>query len=243
MSIKKLKNNNIYNNLQKNKKNLIKFSLLVVLLGVTVNAFAWLSSNNVATVETEADVSSWIVRFTDSDTDEEIKEATYNVWMQPGMADFEENITASNEGTTDATVTVEVTKLSILGSDVNLNQNGVLDKFPFVFNLGTGEIVLQSGHTTEFSTSVSWTYEDDQYFPADDYYGFQEDFTYYTKNGSDYEEAEVTASTYPSLKSTLYVYKDDLDTYFGEQCGVYQNSTSKPCITFTMKYIATQVEP
>ncbi len=243
MSIKDLKNNNIYNNLQKNKKNLVKLSLLVVLLGASISAFAWLSSNNTATVETEANVSSWIVRFTDSDTDEEIKETTYNVWMQPGMDDFEENITASNEGTTDATVTVEVTKLSILGSEVNLNQANVLDKFPFVFNLGTGEIVLQAGHTTEFSTSVSWTYEEDKYFPADDYYGYQEDFTYYTNNGSDYEETEVTSTTYPSLKSTLYVYKDDLDTYFGEQCGEYQDSTSKPCITFTMKYIATQVEP
>ena len=67
MSIKNLKNNDIYNSLQKNKKNLIKISMLFVLLGVSINAFAWLSSNNTVTVDTEADVSSWIVRFTDKD--------------------------------------------------------------------------------------------------------------------------------------------------------------------------------
>ena len=70
MSIKNLKNNDIYNSLQKNKKNLIKISMLFVLLGVSINAFAWLSSNNTVTVDTEADVSSWIVRFTDKDNTE-----------------------------------------------------------------------------------------------------------------------------------------------------------------------------
>ena len=75
MSMKKLKDNDIYNSLQKNKKNLIKISLLFVLLGVSINAFAWLSSNNTVTVDTEADVSSWIVRFTDKDNTE-IKEGS-----------------------------------------------------------------------------------------------------------------------------------------------------------------------
>ena len=86
-------------------------------------------------------------------------------------------------------------------------------------------------------------YEDDQYFKADDYYGYQEDFIYYTKNGSNYEEAEVTASTYNSLKANLYVYKDDIDTYFGQECGVYQNTNNKACVTFKVKYKATQIEP
>ena len=115
--------------------------------------------------------------------------------------------------------------------------------FPFVFELPTSEITLAAGDETDFSTNISWTYEEDKYFKADDYYGYQEDFVYYTKNGSNYEEAEVTASTYNSLKANLYVYKDDIDTYFGQECGVYQNTNNKACITFKVKYIATQVEP
>lgn len=239
--MKKLKDNDIYNSLQKNKKNLIKISLLFVLLGVSINAFAWLSSNNTATVDAEANVSSWIVRFTHNDVD--IKEETYELWMLPGMTDDEYPVHASNEGTTDATVSVEVTDLKILGNDVDLTQPNVMDKFPFVFGLPSGEITLAAGDETDFNTTVSWTYEEDKYFPADDYYGYQEDFIYYTKNGSDYEEAEVTAATYDSLKANLYVYKDDIDTYFGQECGAYQNSTGKACITFKVKYKATQVEP
>jgi len=241
MSMKKLKDNDIYNSLQKNKKNLIKISLLFVLLGVSINAFAWLSSNNTATVDAEANVSSWIVRFTHNDVD--IKEETYELWMLPGMTDDEYPVHASNEGTTDATVSVEVTDLKILGNDVDLTQANVMNKFPFVFELPSGEITLAAGDETDFNTTVSWTYEEDKYFPADDYYGYQEDFIYYTKNGSDYEEAEVTAATYDSLKANLYVYKDDIDTYFGQECGAYQNSTGKACITFKVKYKATQVEP
>lgn len=242
MSIKNLKNNDIYNSLQKNKKNLIKISLLFVLLGVSINAFAWLSSNNTATVDAEADVSSWIVRFIDKN-DVDIKEETYSLWMLPGMDDDEYPVHAVNEGTTDAKVTVEVTDLKILGQDVDLTVDNVLDKFPFVFELPTSEITLAAGAETDFSTKISWTYEEDKYFPADDYYGYQEDFIYYTKNGSNYEEAEVTASTYDSLKANLYVYKDDIDTYFGQECGVYQNTNNKACVTFKVKYKATQIEP
>lgn len=240
--MKKLKDNNIYNSLQKNKKNLIKISLLFVLLGVSINAFAWLSSNNTATVDAEANVSSWIVRFTDKD-DVDIKEETYSLWMLPGMQDDEYPVHASNEGTTDAKVSVEVSDLKILGQAIDLTQANVLNKFPFEFELPGGEITLAAGDETDFSTKISWTYEEDKYFPADDYYGYQEDFVYYTKNGSNYEEAEVTSETYNSLKANLYVYKDDIDTYFGQECGTYQNTTNKPCITFRVKYKATQVEP
>ena len=243
MSIKNLKNNDIYNSLQKNKKNLIKISMLFVLLGVSINAFAWLSSNNTVKVDTEADVSSWIVRFTDKDNTE-IKEETYNLWMLPGMPDDVYPVHAVNEGTTDATVTVEVSDLKVLGAAVDLNTANVLDKFPFVFELPSGEITLAAGEETDFNTAISWTYEDEQYFKNDEYYGgFQPDFVYYTKNGSDYEETEVTASTYETLKDNLYIYKDDIDTFFGQECGEYQNSTGKACITFKVKYIATQVQP
>ena len=242
MSIKNLKNNNIYNSLQKNKKNLIKISLLFVLLGVSINAFAWLSSNNTATVDTEATVSSWIVRFTDSN-DVDIKEEEYDLWMLPGMDNDDYVVHASNEGTTDATVKVEVTELKILGSTVDLTQSNVLDKFPFVFELDSGEITLAAGDETDFTSTISWTYEEDKYFKADDYYGYQEDFVYYTKNGNTYEEAEVTAATYDSLKANLYVYKDDIDTYFGQECGIYQNNTGNACISYKIKYTATQVEP
>ncbi len=241
--MKKLKDNDIYNSLQKNKKNLIKISLLFVLLGVSINAFAWLSSNNTATVDAEADVSSWIVRFTDRNN-VDIKEETYALWMLPGMQDDVYPVHASNEGTTDAKVTVEVTDLNILGAAVNLNEADVLKKFPFEFQLPTGEIDLDAGDETDFNTTISWTYEDEQYFKNDEYYGgFQPDFVYYTKNGDDYEETEVTASTYETLKNSLYIYKDDIDTFFGQECGEYQNSTGKACITFKVTYKATQVQP
>lgn len=240
--MKNLKNNDIYNSLQKNKKSLLKISFLVILLGVSINAFAWLSSNNTATVDTEATVSSWIVKFTDT-SDQDIKEETYDLWMLPGMDDDEYLVHASNEGTTDATVTVEVSDLKILGNDVDLTQANVMNKFPFSFELPSGEITLAAGAETDFTSTVSWTYEEDKYFKADDYYGYQEDFVYYTKNGSNYEEAEVTSANYNSLKANLYVYKDDIDTYFGQECGVYQNTTGKACITYKVKYIATQVEP
>ena len=242
MSLKNIKENSIYNSLQKNKKGLLKVSFLVILLGVSINAFAWLSSNNVATVDTEANVSSWIVRFTDSN-DVDIKEETYTLWMLPGMDDDENVIHAKNEGTTDATVTVEVSDLKILGNAIDLTEANVLNKFPFTFELPSGEIVLAAGAETDFTSTISWTYEEDKYFPADDFYGYQEDFIYYTKSGSNYIETEVTSETYNSLKSTLYVYKDDIDTYFGEECGTYQNSSGKACITYKVRYIATQVEP
>ena len=241
MSISNLKNNNIYNNLQKNKKKLIKLSLLVLVLGITINAFAWLSSNNEATVDTEADVSSWIVRFTDEE-DVEVKDVTYNIWMKPGMDTYKKTITATNEGTTNATVTPELTSLTILGRNIDITEANYQDKFPFTFELNTTPITLAAGGSTNLDFEVNWEFEDtSKYFPANDFYGYYADFIYYTYDGSNYtEDNTVTSDNYNSKKANLYVYKDDIDTYYGQECGTYQNTTSKPCITFSYRYKAEQ---
>lgn len=241
MSISNLNNNDIYNNLQKNKKKLVRLSLLVLVLGITINAFAWLSSNNEATVDTEADVSSWIVRFTDEE-DVEVKDVTYNIWMKPGMDTYTKTITATNEGTTDAEVTSELTSFTVLGRTIDITQTNYKDKFPFEFDFLEQTITLDAGDSTDLEFEVNWEFEDlTKYFAADDFYGYYDDFIYYTFDGTNYvEDDTVTAANYDSKKASLYVYKDDIDTYFGQECGVYQNTTSNPCITFTYRYKATQ---
>lgn len=241
MSISNLKNNDIYNNLQKNKKKLVKLSLLVLVLGITINAFAWLTSTNEANVDAEADVSSWIVRFTDEEN-VEVKDVTYNLWMKPGMNTYTKTITATNEGTTPAEVTSELTGFTVLGTTIDITQPNYKDKFPFEFDFLEQTITLAPNGTVDLEFNVDWDFEDtSKYFHADDFYGYYEDFIYYTLDGTNYvEDNTVTAANYNSKKANLYVYKDDIDTYFGQECGEYQTATSKPCITFSYRYKATQ---
>lgn len=243
MAIKDLKQNGLYNKLQKNKKNLIKLSALFIVLSLTINAFAWLASHNTAELDAEMDVSSWIVKFTDEE-DTEIKNAVYHVRIEPGL-DFNKTVTATNDGRVDADITVEIASFTIFGQEIDVvNDANALSKFPFSVNFDKEPLRLSSGQTTTFDASVEWSYEEDKYFKDDPIYeGFHEDYEYFTKSGATYTKVDVTADTYDALKSNLYLYKDDVDTFFGEKCGEYQNNTGNTCLTFGIKYIASQVEP
>ena len=108
-------------------------------------------------------------------------------------------------------------------------------KYPFKFNFGfvstandTASTALQSviipkfgdtGNATNFRANISWPYE--TYIKVDNADTFNDKLDYYTKSGSTYTKANVTASNFDTLKSTLYYANDIEDTYWGNKAGEY----------------------
>ena len=69
---------------------------------------------------------------------------------------------------------------------------------------------------------------------------YDEDVVYYVRSGANYVEQPVTSSTYNSLKSSLYLAKDDIDSYIGEKCGDYQNTFNLSCLVLRGQLVAEQ---
>ena len=65
---------------------------------------------------------------------------------------------------------------------------------------------------------------------------------YYTYSGGTYVVANVTSANYDSLKNSLYLTKDDIDSYIGEKCGVYQRENNKNCLIINGELVAEQAQ-
>ena len=125
-----------------------------------------------------------------------------------------------------------------------LDQNNMADilitKYPFKFNFGfvpnendvtsTAEpykIIAKLGDTgnaTHFRANLSWPYE--TYVKVGNADTFNDHYDYYTKSGSTYTKATVSASNFDDLKSTLYYANDEEDTYWGNKAAEYYKEQS-----------------
>ena len=125
-----------------------------------------------------------------------------------------------------------------------LTQNNVADfinnKYPFKFNFGfvatandtttaaQPSVIIpkggQAGNSTNFRANISWPYE--TYVKVGNADTYNDSYDYYTKSGTTYTAATVTAATFDTLKSTLYYANDVEDTYWGNRAGEYYKSQS-----------------
>jgi hypothetical protein len=113
-------------------------------------------------------------------------------------------------------------------------------KYPFKFNFGfvstandTTSTAVQSaiipkfgvtGNNTNFRANISWPYE--TYIKVENSDVFNDYLDYYTKSGDTYTKANVTASNFDTLKSTLYYANDIEDTYWGNKAAEYYQEQS-----------------
>ena len=100
--------------------------------------------------------------------------------------------------------------------------------------------VVNQASTSSFTVYVNWPYENTNYYKIPSVFPYSSDLTYYIKNGSNYYVQEVTSATYDTLKSSLYLEKDEIDSYIGEKCGVYQNTYNKSCLVIKGELVAEQ---
>ena len=229
--------------LQKKFKRKKYMALLLALFTLGVNAFAWFVFSFHADYTYEGKVSSWDVEV--KEDDHLVNNFIISVNMQPGMTDFEKEYEINNQGEVDASVDYEITSLSILGRSINLQNVGnpvtYLETFyPFSISVQKDKATVAPNDTGHFTITVSWDFEDaTAYYRLNEIYDYNSTFKYYKLSGSDYNEYTVTSSNYLSNRNTLYLFKDDADTYFGMACGNYQRDTGLNCLEAT---IALSVE-
>ena len=220
--------------LQKRMKKKKIMALLLALFTLGVNAFAWFVFSTHAEFTYEGQVTSWDVELQEGE--HAVNNFIIAVDMEPGMTDFEKEYVVNNYGGVNARLTYEVTSLSILGTTVDLT--GVADPiaylqtfYPFSIDISSDKTVILSGDEAEFDVVISWDFEDaTAYYQMNEVYNFDDSFIYYQKSGNVYTPFAVTSSTYTANRSSLYLEKDDADTYFGMNCGTYQDTTGLSCL-------------
>ena len=231
------------------KKTMIRsVFLLLFLLGI--NTFAWFTYISRAEVSINGSVVSWDVNFLDEngaveDMDIEITE------MQPGMIPFEKKIEIVNNSDVGARFSYQINSVSILGIEIlqrELNEtiiNSLQNDYPFILRIIPGKTELAIGDATNFQVTMNWSYEEqEKYYRLNSIYSYDPSIYYYTFTNNTYQiDQTVTADNFASKVETgLYLAKDDADSFFGYQCGNYEQNTGQPCIKIGLELRVSQLE-
>ncbi len=165
-------------------------TILILVLLLSCNVFAWFIYTTRVDSNITAHVKAWNIAFIAGNT-QLSQEVNFNVAnIYPGMTTYEETITATNNGETQASFTYEIISATILGTTYTvdgtiLTSNELLRKleedYPFsvIFNVSSDTLLSQGG-VGSFTLQVIWAYEsgDDV---ADTYWG-NEAYLYHQTN-------------------------------------------------------------
>jgi len=222
-------------------------SILLALFTLGVNIFAWFAFSANAGLELDGTVASWNVEFKDSDeviTRDIVVEVTN---MKPGMPDFNKSIEIESKSDVTANFSYQVLAYSLLGRTVNIHNKGNIitylrDFYPFSIRLSSDKQVLNYHDIATFSLDVVWPYDSETplYYGQDEVYDYNQTFYYFTKSGNTYTPSTVTDANYSSLKSNLYLEKDDADSYFGMMCDEYEKTSGAPCLILNVRLLVEQ---
>ena len=238
----------LLDSIQKKYKKKKYFVFLMALFTLSVNAFAWFAFTTQAGVEIKGEVAAWDIEFLD-ENQTEVHDAIVVVSnMKPGMADFEKTYIINNQSDVPAELTYEILSLSILGRTVDLTT--ISDKvtylhtnYPFSVQFEQEKVTIPSKSSSNFKVQVTWPFESaiPIYFKLNNIYDYDEYFTYYTKIENTYQETQISDLTYPSNRDSLYLDKDDADTYFGMECKTYETTTGYPCLDINLRLHVDQI--
>ena len=224
-------------------------SLLLALFTFGVNIFAWFAFSANAGLGLDATVAAWDVEF--KDNGEISRDLFIEVTkMKPGMSNFIRTIEVNNKSDVVAKFSYEFVSISLLGNDINISNIDDIDDYlanyyPFSIQFTPSSDEIAANGSINYSASVIWPYEDEEetttYYAQNDIYEYNDSFLYYTKSGDIYDLFSVPSlSVYNNNKSSLYLEKDDADTYFGMACHHYETDTGKPCLTMNLRLIVEQ---
>ncbi len=231
--------------IKKNRKILIIRSVLMLGFLLVFNAFAWFIY--ISKVNTELDIHalSWDVVFSESGT--AVKDVTIALDVYPGMEEYTHTISISNSGETGANLSFDTQSVTLFGSELLTSSMTEAQKqqllrtlLPLTIEYEFGSTQLDQLDNSSFTISVNWEYENSFYYKVPSVFTYSDDVTYYTISGGTYNEATVTSANYDSLKNSLYLAKDDIDSYIGEKCGIYQNTNDTSCLILKGELVAEQ---
>lgn len=150
------------------KKRISAKTLIILIVTLSVNSFAWFIYANKVESGIEARVKAWNVMFKVDDS-EVTEYITVDVdELYPGKS-FTKDITIYNQGDTDAELSYQIASITLFGitntyneSDnaniSNLLRNIQMD-FPFTLTPSFSSTDLQAHSSQTFNISINWPYE------------------------------------------------------------------------------------
>ena len=234
---------------KRNRKMVIIRSILLIGFLLVFNVFAWFIYISKVSTTMDLHVLSWDVVFSEGGSS--VKDVNLNVDIYPGMDEYSYTLSVNNSSETSASLYFTTNSVKLFGQEMITQSMQEHDKIvmlatelPFEITYDVSSNVLDEEGNESFTISVNWDYEDNSaYFKVPSIFTFDEELTYYTKQGSTYTvDATVTSANYATKASTLYLQKDEIDSYIGEQCGIYQNANNKSCLELKGVLTAEQAE-
>ena len=151
------------------KKVKIKNMLILILL-LLFNAYAWFIYATRVATDVTAHVSSWNVEFVGTEG-----EITSNLEVNigriyPGMERFEKVVEVHNKGETKAILSYKIEELEVMGEKITINEkngptsqeiaNKISTEYPFKINIEKDDTLLSEGTGDgKFSISLDWDFE------------------------------------------------------------------------------------
>lgn len=152
--------------------------MIILILLLVFNAYAWFIYATKASLELDAHVAAWEISF---DAGEQQTNTSILIEIDkiyPGMEDYTKEISVYNRGELPANLTHKVTSIEILGEKYEVGDQyssedlqNILDSYPFKITIETSadQIEAESGQG-KFTIKVVWPFEsgDDE---KDTYWG------------------------------------------------------------------------
>lgn len=243
----------LYLALKKKTKRTKRFAILMFLMLFAVNAYAWFIYISESRFDLSAKIVSWDINFLNESKEvSEINEVIENV--APGMETYTKTVNIRNQSDFDAEFSYMLTDFQIMGRSVlptgasSMTVDEILtyleERYPFDFSMVTDSDIISTNNDGQFTISFGWDFEDtSKYYKVDDVYRFNPSFDYYRLvNGNYVLDDTITAATYNQNMSSLYLYKDDADSFFGMECKDYVGNTSKACVKYRAYLVVQQIE-
>ena len=243
----------LYLALKKKNKRTKLFSILMILTLLSVNAYAWFIYISESSFELSANIVSWDVNFlTESNEVSEIYETIEDV--APGMLPYTKSVNIRNNSDFDATFNYQLTDFVILGKNAlpsnakDMTVGEILmylrDRYPFDFIMMSYTDRIAKNQEGRFEINFGWNFENNsQYYKLTDIYTFNPSFDYYRLvNGAYVLDETITASNYAANIDSLYLYKDDADSFFGMECPNYVGNTARTCVKYKVHLIVEQLD-
>ena len=243
----------LYLALKKKNKRTKLFSILMILTLLSVNAYAWFIYISESSFELSANIVSWDVNFlTESNEVSEIYETIEDV--APGMLPYTKSVNIRNNSDFDATFNYNLTDFVILGKNAlpsnakDMTVGEILmylrDRYPFDFIMMSYTDRIAKNQEGRFEINFGWNFENNsQYYKLTDIYTFNPSFEYYRLvNGQYVLDETITASNYAANINSLYLYKDDADSFFGMECPNYVGNTARTCVKYKVHLIVEQLD-
>ena len=240
----------LYLQMRKKRKSLIVRTIIMIMFLFGVNAFAWFAYITKADFNFESSVVSWDVDFFEDSVEVEDVVVMLDE-MYPGMDPYNKTITVTNTGEMNGNFSYEIKTATLFGVELvteatpsSTVMTSLKSDYPFSVSMASTKTMLKPQETLQFTLDLNWEYElpTKTYYKVLDIYKYDPSVVYYVRKSGTYVDSLVTSEKFDTLKNTLFVEKDDADSFFGEMCKSYeQDNPGQQCFSMVIQLKVEQV--